>query len=536
MFKNYLYLLRSVHELSHLVKNETILEIYTQEKDKLFMHITHEDSEKFHLIISTHPQLSYITTKSDHSKAKKNTKNFFKEYLTDKILSVSIAENDRIIKIGCDRSELYFLVRGSGTNVILIDRDKKLIPFKKNVKENLTELYEELKNTNFCFTPDTMLIDLELLPYNNFIAKYRFIDKNIKHEIDKRGYQDNNGLKAIINEIISDDIAVCFDEDKGLPVFQPTTFLKSKNSRDANNFDNYFDALNYYLTLQYNRTKEKNIRAELERHIENEIERLSNKLNNLKSRIDDGSKEEVYYKNANLLLNSISKIKKGMKSIELEYYDSGEKIKIDIDEKLTPDQNVKKMFDKAKSERINYEKSKELFIKAKSEYDKLLETKLRLEKTETSSELSPIKKELKIKTKMTHDNTAEKNNFRHFLIDGKYNLFVGKDSKNNDLLTTRFAKQNDLWFHARSVSGSHVVLRVENTKEAVPKSIIKKAASIAAYYSKAKTSKLTPVAYTFKKYVVKKKDLNPGQVFLLREEVIMVPPEIPAGCELIENM
>jgi predicted ribosome quality control (RQC) complex YloA/Tae2 family protein len=102
-------------------------------------------------------------------------------------------------------------------------------------------------------------------------------------------------------------------------------------------------------------------------------------------------------------------------------------------------------------------------------------------------------------------------------------------------LTTKFAKQNDYWFHARSVSGSHAVLRVENYKEGIPKPILKKAASIAAYHSKAKTSKLTPVSYTLKKYVVKRKGMEPGKVNLLKEEVLLVTPEIPGGCIFVLN-
>ncbi|NMB80299.1 MAG: DUF814 domain-containing protein [Ignavibacteria bacterium] len=135
---------------------------------------------------------------------------------------------------------------------------------------------------------------------------------------------------------------------------------------------------------------------------------------------------------------------------------------------------------------------------------------------------------------MEIENKSEESNYRQFIIENKYHLYVGKNSKNNDELKTRFAKQNDLWFHARSVSGSHVVLRIENTKEPVPKNIIKKAASVAAYYSKAKTSKLASVSYTFKKYVTKRKDLEPGQVILLREQVILVPPEIPDGCVAVD--
>ena len=126
-----------------------------------------------------------------------------------------------------------------------------------------------------------------------------------------------------------------------------------------------------------------------------------------------------------------------------------------------------------------------------------------------------------------------KSKFKHYLIDNKYNVFVGKDSKNNDLLTTRFAKQNDFWFHARSVSGSHVVLRVENTKEAIPKNILKNVAALAAYHSKAKTAGTVPVAYTLKKYVIKKKGYPIGTVHLLKEDVLLVKPEIPKGCEFV---
>jgi predicted ribosome quality control (RQC) complex YloA/Tae2 family protein len=149
-------------------------------------------------------------------------------------------------------------------------------------------------------------------------------------------------------------------------------------------------------------------------------------------------------------------------------------------------------------------------------------------------ELLQIKKELKIKPKQSlPEERSQTSLYRHFIIEGKYNVYVGKDSKNNDTLTTQFAKQNDFWFHARSVSGSHVVLRVENTKESIPKNILQKVASLTAYYSKSKTSKLAPVSYTLKKYVTKNKNHDPGQVSLSKENVLLVRPEIPKDCEMV---
>ncbi len=125
--------------------------------------------------------------------------------------------------------------------------------------------------------------------------------------------------------------------------------------------------------------------------------------------------------------------------------------------------------------------------------------------------------------------------FKHYLLEDKYHVYVGKDSANNDLLTTKFAKQNDFWFHARSVSGSHVLLRVENSKDVIPKHILKKTASLAAFHSKAKTAGVVPVSYTYKKYVIKRKNMPIGQVSLLKENVLLVKPEIPEKCTYLES-
>ena len=107
--------------------------------------------------------------------------------------------------------------------------------------------------------------------------------------------------------------------------------------------------------------------------------------------------------------------------------------------------------------------------------------------------------------------------------------------QSNDYLSIKFANQNDYWFHARGLPGSHVVLRVENTKEGIPKDIIKKAASLAAFYSKAKTASAAPVSYTFAKFVHKKKGMETGKVLLQKENTLLVKPGIPKNCVLVNE-
>jgi predicted ribosome quality control (RQC) complex YloA/Tae2 family protein len=116
--------------------------------------------------------------------------------------------------------------------------------------------------------------------------------------------------------------------------------------------------------------------------------------------------------------------------------------------------------------------------------------------------------------------------FREFILSPKYVLYIGRNAQNNDQLTTKFAKPNDLWLHARGVSGSHGILRGPLNP---PKNILEIACEITAYFSKSRKGTFVPVAYALKKYVRKPKGAGPGSVLMEREEVIMVEPRLPEG-------
>jgi predicted ribosome quality control (RQC) complex YloA/Tae2 family protein len=119
--------------------------------------------------------------------------------------------------------------------------------------------------------------------------------------------------------------------------------------------------------------------------------------------------------------------------------------------------------------------------------------------------------------------------FRIFPLDGGFEVWVGKHSEANDLLSFKYTKQNDLWFHVRGTSGSHTILKIpEDFNEVIPKECIKTAAEICAFYSKAKNASSVPVAYTEGKNVSKFKGAKSGSVVIKGEKVIKVKPGIPA--------
>lgn len=117
--------------------------------------------------------------------------------------------------------------------------------------------------------------------------------------------------------------------------------------------------------------------------------------------------------------------------------------------------------------------------------------------------------------------------FRIFHLSEGFKVWVGKNSIANDLLTMKYAKQNDIWFHVSTASGSHTILKVPEEISDIPKEYIKQAASICAYYSKSKNAKNVKVSYTMVKNVQKYKGAKSGSVIIKGEKTIKVIPGIP---------
>ena len=531
---------RFVIEAGKILHAKKVYNIFTQEKDKLILEFG-EDDEKLFLEMYVNPGQPHINIRTSYSRAKKNTIDVFSEVRGQIISSIKIADDDRIIKIEFDNAAIFFTIRGKYTNVLFIKEDNIVSSFKKFDEGILKDLAQEFQNRNFIASFNYLNVKLDSDDYYFDIKKrYPIIGNEIIKESKRRGKSDKENksliLENVLNEIITKRPAVFVDDNSEEIHLAPASFDVFENT-EKKSFDNLIEAQTFYLSKKRFIIEKQRLLKLITKQLERELKKTTNKLNKLTTAAQRKSKEEEYNRLGNILLVNISKIKTGMDSIEVEnIYGSNEIIKIKLNPKLPSKKNIDYYFDKSKSEKIGIEKSRELLIQAKTKFNELKATEEVLQSTDDLKKLKEIMKKMKIKDKDYVESKDDiKLKFKHYIIDDKYNVYVGKDSKNNDLLTTRFAKQNDFWFHARSVSGSHVVLRVENTKEVIPKSVLKKVAALAAFHSKAKTAGVVPVAYTLKKYVIKKKGYPIGTVHLLKEDVLLVKPEIPKGCEFVVN-
>lgn len=117
-------------------------------------------------------------------------------------------------------------------------------------------------------------------------------------------------------------------------------------------------------------------------------------------------------------------------------------------------------------------------------------------------------------------------NVYKYKLPGGWTVLVGKTDADNDRLSLKIAKPNDWWFHVRGMPGSHVILLAKPGKEP-DRDILKRAAAIAAYHSKARTGGIVVVSCTRARYVTKPRGAEPGTVEIRKETVFKVRPALP---------
>jgi len=111
-----------------------------------------------------------------------------------------------------------------------------------------------------------------------------------------------------------------------------------------------------------------------------------------------------------------------------------------------------------------------------------------------------------------------------FRISGGLTVLVGKNNRQNDYLTLKVARPEDLWLHVKDLPGSHVIIRSQGQGE-IPEAALREAAQLAAYFSQARHSGQVPVDYTLRKHVRKPRGAKPGMVIYDQQKTLYVTPD-----------
>jgi len=279
---------------------------------------------------------------------------------------------------------------------------------------------------------------------------------------------------------------------------------------------------------------------------------------NLQRDLNSADKGEQYRRWAEALAANLHTLKQGQESAEIFDLQDGSPISITLDPAQTPAANMEAWFRKARKADKGRDIIADNLVKSLALQKLQQAAQVNIEKiehldddeekisalhqwTSDHSELLPIAKSSIGKHttgkhasgKRAHIADEPKRPFRRYLIDDKWEVWVGRNNKENDKLTHRVSHSKDIWLHAQGVSGSHVILRTGGQPEQIPKTVLEKAASLAALHCKAKHSSLVPVIYTEKRFVRKPRKSPPGLAVCLQEKNIFVEPGVASGVQLI---
>jgi predicted ribosome quality control (RQC) complex YloA/Tae2 family protein len=288
--------------------------------------------------------------------------------------------------------------------------------------------------------------------------------------------------------------------------------------------DNFFNTRD-----MHERMRQKS--AGLIKLLNNNIERIAKKLVILEKTLSDAENKDRYKIYGELITANLYKIEDGMKSVDVEnYYESDMPIiTIPLDVQLSPSQNAQRYYKKYNKAKTAETEAAKQIEASRSALDYLESTLTAVENSETDADLNAIRSELiaegylnrKVNPKKQKQNTSKP---LHFVSSDGFDIYVGKNNTQNDYLTLKLANSSDIWFHTKNIHGSHAVIKLGLDKD-VPKSTIREAAELAAYYSKARESSQVPVDFTQIKNVKKPNGARPGMVIYDHYNTIYVTPK-----------
>ena len=495
-----------------------------------------------------------------------------KHILGYKIKDIYTKSLERIVFIELENLEnpdkpiyktLVIELMGKHSNIILLDENRIIIDALRHtsVEENAqrdiyptSRYYEPISNKH------------NLLEINNFEEFFNLLKLDEDSNIEDSIVNTFNGiglsnLKALTMDIKSKNEYTSQKNVAHIIYNSILEILNSKNlsikttsqkndspndyclvsSCEKNSYSLNFAIDDFYFSKENNEIF-KNFRNMLLNIILSTLKKYEKRLQNIDEKLEECKSMDKYKLYGELLTANLYRIPGyNTDSISLEnYYNNNELIKIPLDKKYSPQYNAKRYYKKysklknaleivstQKSETINEIKYIESTIyeletckdisDVQEIYDEISENEIF--KNSFSKKNIFKKKSSKKPKKMTTNKFVSFNPLK-FNIDG-YTIYVGRNNKENDYLTNKFANKNDIWFHTKEIHGSHVILKA-NPNEQVPENIIYEAAKLAANHSKAKSSSNIPVDYCLVQYVKKVPGNKPGLVIYRNNKTIYV--------------
>lgn len=523
MHNNYYFLRQVSAALAQKLKGFTLVSCFSQSKDELVFEFNDSKSSVF-IRASLLPELSCLTFPKKFNRARKNSVDLFSQVLMKVVTGVRQFSNERSFAIDLEGGlSVIFKMHGSRSNVLLVEGGRVTDIFRSHQVNDL-EIDPENLDKEIDWSKEAFVRNV-----GELAKLYITFGKAVWLYLKSRGFDtcDVDNKWELVRETIQilDNPAGYFINE-----YQATTYLALlKFGTTIAEYNNPFDAVNDFASTYASRTSTaRKVEAMISR-ARQEVKATGKYLQTAKDRLAEIEGDDHFKTWGDVLMANLHQVEAGVKSVQLEnFYNDNKPVEIPLDPTLSPQKNAERYYRKSKNRVIEIGKLKESIQKHQVKLDTAEDTLSRALKQDPNDLVA-----LDLESREHPEPEKKTTPFWEFEYKG-FTIWVGRDAKNNDELTTKWAHKNDLWLHARDVPGSHVVVRQQANKP-FPKDVIEYAASIAAWNSKRKTESLCPVIVTHKKFVRKRKGDPAGAVVVEREEVILVEPKNPSPPRTTNN-
>jgi len=493
------------------------------------------------LLLSAHPVFGRVqlTDTTFENPAVPNTFIMvMRKYLQGAVIeAIQQVENDRILEISVSNKNeigdsvavtLVIEIMGKHSNIILLDKaSSKIIEAIKHVGFSQNSYRTILPGSTYVAPPQTGSLN----PFT--IGDEKLFE--ILHTEDlepKRLQQIFQGLgrdtaTELRGRLTADKLKTfrAFFASPTQPSLTEKSFSALLFSDSKTQMSTLSELLDTFYKDKAERDRVNQQASELIRRVENELEKNRKKLVKQEEELLATENAEEFRQKGELLTTFLHQVPNDQDQVELDNYYTGEKIIISLDKALTPNQNAQRYFKR-------YQKLKEAVKHLTSLIEETRTTILYLESVEIAlaqaslTEIAEIREEL-IQTGFIRRRQREKIQKRqkpekYLATDGQTIILVGRNNLQNDVLTFKMAKKDELWFHAKDIPGSHVVI----TGNLQPSDEVKTdAAELAAYFSKARLSNLVQVDMIETRKLNKPTGGKPGFVTYTGQKTLRVTPD-----------
>ena len=542
------FLHHMVEELRAELLNGRIQKINQPFDQELVLQIR-SNRQSHRLLLSAHPVFGRIQLTETTFENPAQPSTFImvlRKYLQGAVIeSIEQIENDRIVEItvsnkneiGDDiQATLIIEIMGKHSNILLVDKSSnKVLEVIKHIGFSQNSYRTLLPGATYIAPPSTEALNpftikdeklFEILQTQELTAK------NLQSLFQGLGRDTAIELENLLTDDRLSKFRDFFKQETNPCLTDKSFSCVPFSTKIEGHFSSLSQLLDVFYKDKAERDRVKQQASELIRRVENELQKNRQKLKKQEKELQATENAEEFRQKGELLTTFLHQVPNDQDQVVLDNYYTNQAITIALDKALTPNQNAQKYFKR-------YQKLKEAVKYLTDLIEETKATILYLESVETVlnqaglDEIAEIREEL-IQTGFIRRRQREKIQKRkkpekYLASDGKTIILVGRNNLQNEELTFKIARKEELWFHAKDIPGSHVVISGNlNPSDEVKTD----AAELAAYYSKGRLSNLVQVDMIEVKKLNKPTGGKPGFVTYTGQKTLRVTPD----SEKIESM